>query len=107
MPLTPDASGDLEQFDLSPSRRVFISYSHDSETHQDAVLRFANRLRASGLDAVIDQSNPAPPEGWALWADRDIGEAEFVLVVCTAVVCASSSLSPALHADERELAQSS
>ena len=51
--------------------RIFMSYSHDNPTHCDRVLALADRLRADGIDAVIDQYIPTPPEGWLVRsADR-------------------------------------
>jgi tetratricopeptide (TPR) repeat protein len=66
------------------SPTVFISYSHDSPEHEAKVLELANRLRADGIDAVLDQYESSPPEGWELWGQRQIQTARFVLVVCTA-----------------------
>jgi len=48
--------------------KVFISYSHDSPEHADKVLAFANKLRSEGIDAVLDQYEESPPEGWPMWA---------------------------------------
>jgi SEFIR domain len=64
--------------------KVFISYSHDTVEHQKRVLGLANRLRADGVDAEVDQYNAAPPEGWPLWCERQIAAADVVLMVCTA-----------------------
>jgi hypothetical protein len=63
--------------------RVFISYSHDSELHEGNVLDLANRLRREGVDAVLDQYEQNPKEGWTLWMEKQIRDADFVLVVCT------------------------
>ena len=41
---------------------VFISYSHDTEQHVDAVLWLANKLRSDGIDASIDQYEESPPK---------------------------------------------
>ncbi len=62
---------------------VFISYSHDSEEHQQNVLSLADRLRDEGIDCIIDQYEESPSEGWVRWAINQIEEADFVLVVCT------------------------
>jgi hypothetical protein len=35
---------------------VFISYSHDSTEHSDRVLALSDRLRAEGVDAMIDRA---------------------------------------------------
>lgn len=65
--------------------KVFISYSHDSKEHKDRVLALSDRLRADGIDCIIDQYETSPPEGWARWCDRQIEEADFVIVVCTGI----------------------
>ena len=62
---------------------VFISYSHDSPAHADRVLELSDRLRAEGVDCILDQYEAPPPEGWPLWMDKNIGSADFVLMICT------------------------
>lgn len=69
--------------DTSIPPRVFISYSHDSAVHENRVLVLCNRLRADAVDANIDQYESSPPEGWPLWMESQIQNADFVLVVCT------------------------
>jgi CheY-like chemotaxis protein len=64
--------------------KVFVSYSHDSEEHCRYVLEVANRLRSDGIDAWIDRYVTAPIEGWPRWMLKQIQEADFVLLVCTA-----------------------
>jgi hypothetical protein len=66
-----------------PPVRVFISYSHDSLEHQDRVLALADRLRANGVDASIDQYEQAPQESWPAWCETEIDKADFVTMVCT------------------------
>jgi hypothetical protein len=63
--------------------KVFISYSYDSQAHEDRVLDLANRLRGDGIDAEIDQYETSPPEGWPTWCERRIKSAGFVLLMCT------------------------
>ena len=63
--------------------KVFISYSHDSKEHAEKVLSFANLLRKDGIDCVLDQYTPHPPEGWPGWMENNIESAEFVLLICT------------------------
>ena len=65
--------------------KVFISYSHDSDEHKDRVLALSDRLRADGIDCIIDQYETSPSEGWARWCDRRIEEADFVLVIFTEI----------------------
>src|SRR5271166_4559244 len=63
--------------------RVLISYSHDSPQHEDAVLDLADRLRADGIDAILDQYVQSPSQGWPAWCEAEIHNADFVLMVCT------------------------
>lgn len=63
--------------------RTFVSYSHDSEEHEDHVLRLANRLRGDGIDARIDAYEPVPREGWPEWMLHQIRAAKYCLVVAT------------------------
>nr|CAA6800636.1 MAG: Unknown protein [uncultured Thiotrichaceae bacterium] len=69
-----------------PTPRIFISYSHDSDTHRAFVLSLSNRLRADGLDCQVDQYvNGFPAEGWQRWMEERVEAADFVLMVCTPV----------------------
>lgn len=63
--------------------KIFISYSQDSPDHMAQVLKLADQLRTDGIDADIDQYESAPPQGWATWMERQISDADFILVVCT------------------------
>ena len=65
--------------------RVFISYSHDSEGHKARVASLAQRLRANDLTVVLDSDMlpGGPREGWPQWSERQVTEADFVLVACT------------------------
>lgn len=63
--------------------RVFISYSHDSDSHMRAVREFADELRRRGFDAQIDQYALDPDEGWPRWMQRQLDMADFVLIVPT------------------------
>ena len=66
--------------------KVFISYSHDSKAHKQAVRQLADRLRADGLVCEIDQFvHGGPAEGWPRWMHRQVEDADFVLVVCTEI----------------------
>jgi hypothetical protein len=67
------------------SPRVFISYSHDSDAHQQQVGVLWKELRENGIDARFDQKVNAPPEGWPQWMLNQIEQADYVLVVCTEV----------------------
>lgn len=67
--------------------RVFISYSHDSDAHEGRVLALADELRAGGLDVRLDQYVGHPPEGWPQWTQKQLVDADFVLLVCTPTYC--------------------
>jgi hypothetical protein len=63
---------------------VFISYSHDSSDHREKVLALSERLRADGIETLLDQyMNGSPPEGWPRWMLDQLDAADFVLVICT------------------------
>src|SRR2546429_1116286 len=68
--------------EISP--HVFISYSHDSVQHLQAVLDLSDRLRSEGIDCEIDQYVESPPEGFPTWAKRQIEQADFVPLIFTA-----------------------
>ncbi len=67
-----------------PRPRVFISYSHDSREHGDRVLALSQRLRSDGIETILDQYLTSPSEGWPRWMDRQIRDAHFVLMICSA-----------------------
>ena len=52
------------------NEEVFISYSHDTVEHVEAVLELSDRLRSEGIDCVLDQYEVSPPEGWPRWMDK-------------------------------------
>ena len=54
---------------------VFLSYRHENSTPEERVRQLALRLRASGLDVILDQlaneekfHRGGPPEGWGRWS---------------------------------------
>ena len=65
--------------------RVFISYSRDSDEHAERVLELADRLRADGIDCVIDRyfEDDPPAQGWPRWMDEEVEAADAVLVAFT------------------------
>ena len=69
-----------------PHARIFLSYSHESDSHQKRVIGLAQRLRADGFDTVIDQYvEGIPPQGWPRWVINQIDWADYVLVICTEI----------------------
>jgi hypothetical protein len=67
------------------AKRVFVSYSHESDEHRNRVLAFATRLLSEGVDATIDQFPGEPAGGWPLWMEQQISAADFVVMICTKV----------------------
>lgn len=64
---------------------VFISYSHDSDEHRERVLGLSERLRADGIETILDRyvDHGSPPEGWPRWMLNGLDKATHVLCVCT------------------------
>jgi tetratricopeptide (TPR) repeat protein len=65
--------------------KVFISYSHDSPEHSERVLRFADALRALGIDAELDRYHQRPSQGWPAWCEEQLRPqvSSHVLMICT------------------------
>ncbi len=81
----------MEPADEGPRSRprVFISYSHDSDTHLARVLQLAQTLRQHGVDVWLDRFERGVPDvGWSRWMEMQVERAEIVLVVCTATYTA-------------------
>jgi hypothetical protein len=69
--------------DSSTQITVFISYSHDSRSHNDRVLALANRLCKEGIDVSLDQYEQSPPQGWPQWMYQQIEKSNYVLIICS------------------------
>jgi predicted metal-dependent phosphotriesterase family hydrolase len=65
--------------------RERISHSWDSQDHRAWVLSLATRLRADGIDAVIDQTYLALGARNPEFMERSVRESAHVLVICTNV----------------------
>jgi len=65
------------------SPRVFISYAHDSDDHQEAVRDLWILLRGCGIDARLDLPAAERRQDWPLWMLEQIREADFVLVIAS------------------------
>jgi len=75
----------MRDITVSKSVRVFISYAQEAlpSRHNAMVMTLAKRLSGDGVDVVIDQDELAPAEGWPLWMEHQIRDANYVLMVCT------------------------
>src|SRR5262245_31336263 len=70
---------------------VFLSYSHDDDDHRERVHALADRLaKEKDLNVIIDRDVAAggPDEGWRDWSERQVIEANRVLIACTEVYTA-------------------
>ena len=68
---------------VDSSPRVFISYSQDSNLFSQKVLEFSNKLCADGIDAILDQYVENPDEGWPMWMEKHIREADYILIIAS------------------------
>lgn len=62
---------------------AFISYSWDSEQHREWVLALATRLRADGVETVLDQWHVVPGDQLPAFMEKAVRESNYVLIVCT------------------------
>jgi hypothetical protein len=75
--MTPDSPSET----VAP--KVFISYAHDSETHNDQVLAFATFLHSMGIKAVLDTWAANSRRDWYAWMTKHITEADYVIVIAS------------------------
>lgn len=62
---------------------VFISYSHDSDSHKDWVLKLASELVKNGVKVFFDQWDIHPGSNIHKFMEMGLRNADRVLVVCT------------------------
>lgn len=67
----------------TPSPRVLISYAQGDAAHSQWIAELAARLRADGLDAIIDQYDPRPAKPWVDWVNDEFSRADWILLACT------------------------
>lgn len=65
------------------TRRVFISYSHDSEAHKSWVLDLATYLRENGIDALLDQWDVELGDDLPSFMESGIRDTDRVLIIST------------------------
>ena len=61
--------------------KIFISYSHDSLSHKGWVLSLATKLRASGIDAILDQWELKAGDDLPSFMEKHISVADYVLMI--------------------------
>jgi hypothetical protein len=62
---------------------AFLSYAWENDTHKDWVRNLAVRLRADGINIMLDQWETAPGDQLPEFMERSVRENDFVLIVCT------------------------
>lgn len=63
--------------------KVFVSYSHDSESHKDWVLTLSTRLVKNGVDVVLDQWDLTLGSDLPRFMETGLTEAKRVLAICS------------------------
>ena len=63
--------------------KAFISYSHSILGHSDWVLQLATRLRANGVDVVLDRWNLLLGKNVAAFIENGLSESNWVLCICS------------------------
>ncbi|ELB1642093.1 toll/interleukin-1 receptor domain-containing protein [Vibrio alginolyticus] len=63
--------------------KVFISYSHDDQAHKKWVLELAQRLRNSGVDAILDQFRVGLGDDLGSFMEKSVSESDRIIMVCT------------------------
>ena len=63
--------------------RVFISYAHDDQAHEDRVRQLWMFLRGQGIDARLDLPAAEQRQDWAQWMTQEVRDADYVLVIAS------------------------
>lgn len=63
--------------------KVFISYSHDTEEHKDWVLQLSTRLRANGVDIILDRWNTKLGSDLAAFMEHGLSDSQRVICICS------------------------
>jgi hypothetical protein len=63
--------------------RVFISYAHDDELHEERVRGFWWFLRAHGVNARLDKTAAEQRVVWTDWMTQEVRDADLVLVIAS------------------------
>lgn len=73
----------LNVTDAGNPPKLFISYSHDSDSHKSWVLQLANRLTLDGVDVVLDQYQLSLGSDLPAFMESGLADADRVLAICT------------------------
>jgi len=67
----------------SQAVKVFVSYSHDDDSHKDWVRTLAEDLRGWGVDATLDQWDLRPGADAVLFMQDGVAGSDRVILVCS------------------------
>ncbi len=82
-PTSTSNSSSGEPMSATKPPKAFISYSWDSEEHKAWVKGLAGRLRADGVDVVLDQWHLALGDQLPQFMETAVSDSGFVVLVCT------------------------
>lgn len=68
---------------MTTATTAFISYSWDDDAHKAWARGLAERLRADGIDATVDQWAAVPGDQLPEFMERAIAGTKYVLIICT------------------------
>ena len=63
--------------------KVFISYSHDTIEHKQWILNLGSRLRANGVDAILDLWELKPGDDLPSFMEKNLASSDYIIMVCT------------------------
>lgn len=74
----------MENFcDSNNHPKVFISYSHDSKSHENWVEKLATDLRKHGVDAILDKFHLKIGEDLRFFMEDGLNKSKIVLCICS------------------------
>jgi hypothetical protein len=67
------------------SKKIFISYAHESDDFRENVRELANWLTSKGQEVITDHQyeDRPPPQGWQAWMQHGVEDSDVVLVICS------------------------
>lgn len=72
----------------------FISYSWDDYSHKEWVIKLASQLRQDGVDSRLDYWHAVPGDQLPEFMEREIRQANYVIIVCTPAYKMKSEAAP-------------
>lgn len=63
--------------------KVFVSYSHDCESHKQWVRELSEALVKNGIEVMLDQWDLRPGQDMAHFMERGLAESDRVLMICS------------------------